>query len=118
VTLRKKTTYPSEFRICPEVKKEKKTTELQGWDEIAEFLGLPVTTAKRWQRSGMPVHRGGRYVYAVPDELNRWVSSETSSGSRVHIASENEDLAADLKQALSDARRKQKTKTKPERKAA
>jgi hypothetical protein len=100
------------------VKKEKKTSELQGWEEIAEFLGLPVTTAKRWQRSGMPIHRGGRYVYAVPEELNSWVSTETPSGSRVHIASENEDLAADLKQALSEARRKQNQKTKPVRKAA
>jgi len=115
----KGTTHSPEFRIWREVKNEKKqTTELQGWDEIAEFLGLPVTTAKRWQRSGMPVHRGGRYVYAVTDELNRWVSTETPSGSRVHIASENEDLAADLKQALSEARRNQKTKTKPGRNAA
>lgn len=105
--------------IWLEVKKEKtKTTEPQGWEEIAEFLGLPLATAKRWQRSGMPVHRGGRYVYALPDELNRWVSKETPSGSRVHIASENEDLAADLKQALSEARRNRKTKTKPGRKAA
>src|SRR5947207_14453017 len=92
--------------------------ELQGWQEIAEFLGLPVATAQRWEKSGMPVHRGGRYVYALPDELNRWVSTETASGARVHIASENEDLAADLKQALSEARRKQEQKTQPRRKAA
>src|SRR5438445_12842242 len=48
--------------------------ELQGWQEIAEFLGLPVATAQRWEKSGMPVHRGGRYVYALPEELNRWVA--------------------------------------------
>ena len=101
------------------MKKEKtQTAELQGWDEIAEFLGLPVATAKRWQRSGMPVHRGGRYVYAMPDELNRWVSAETPSGSRVRIALENEDLAADLKQALSEARRNHNQTSKSGRKAA
>ena len=51
-----------------------RSPELQGWQEIAEFLGLPVATAQRWEKSGMPVHRGGRYVYALPEELNRWVA--------------------------------------------
>jgi hypothetical protein len=61
-------------------KKEKdQPGELQGWEEIAEFLGLPVSIAQRWEKSGMPVHRGGRYVYALPDELNQWVSNESSS---------------------------------------
>jgi hypothetical protein len=57
----------------------------------------------------MPVHRGGRYVYAAPDELNRWLAHAP-----VHIATEGEDLAADLKRALSEAKRKRK----PARKAA
>jgi phage terminase Nu1 subunit (DNA packaging protein) len=73
--------------------------ELQGWQEIAEFLGLPVATAHRWEKSGMPVHRGGRYVYAMPDELNRWLGKE--SHAPIHISTEGEDLAADLKRALS-----------------
>src|SRR5438445_13794999 len=89
--------------------------ELQGWQEIAEFLGLPVATAQRWQRSGMPVHRGGRYVYANPEELNSWLSSESPSRFPAHIATtNNEDLAADLKQALVQA----KLKGKHARKAA
>jgi hypothetical protein len=45
-------------------KQDKNQRELQGWQEIAEFLGLPEATAHRWEKSGMPVHRGGRYVYA------------------------------------------------------
>jgi phage terminase Nu1 subunit (DNA packaging protein) len=78
-------------------KKDKnQARELQGWQEIAEFLGLPVATAQRWQKSGMPVHRGGRYVYAQPEELNRWLSKESSSRAPVHIATETADLAADL----------------------
>jgi len=85
-------------------KKAEKPKELQGWNEIAEFLGLPVATAQRWQKSGMPVHRGGRYVYADPDELNRWLNRESTSRSPAHIATANEDLAANLKQALSEAR--------------
>jgi len=92
------------------VKQEKKTREFQGWQEIAEYLGLPVATAQRWEKSGMPVHRGGRYVYAMPDELNRWVSKESSSRSPVHIADENADLSADLKRALPEARKRKATR--------
>lgn len=88
--------------------------ELQGWQEIAEFLGLPVAAAQRWEESGMPVHRGGRYVYALPEELNRWVAKESSSRSPVHIATEGADLTSDLKRALSEARHRRK----PSRKAA
>jgi hypothetical protein len=72
---------------------EKASRELQGWQEIAKFLGLPVATAQSWEKSGMPVHRGGRYVYALPDELNRWIGKESPSRAPVHIATENEDLA-------------------------
>ena len=95
-----------------------RSPELQGWQEIAEFLGLPVATAQRWEKSGMPVHRGGRYVYALPEELNRWVAKESSSRSPVHIATEGadltSDLTSDLKRALSEARHRRK----PSRKAA
>jgi len=87
----------------------KKTTndnrrELQGWDEIAQFLGLPVTTAQRWQKSGMPVRRGGRYVYANPEELSRWLNKESPSHFQTPIATENEDLATELKRALKEAK--------------
>jgi hypothetical protein len=85
-------------------KKAENTRELQGWDEIAEFLGLPVATAHRWQKSGMPVHRGGRYVYANPDELNVWLNRESPSRFPAHIATSNEDLATDLKRALREAK--------------
>jgi hypothetical protein len=57
----------------------------------------------------MPVHRGGRYVYAQPEELNRWLSKELPSRAPVRIVTEHEDLAADLKRALSEAKRKRKT---------
>lgn len=60
----------------------------------------------------MPIHRAGRYVYGLPEELNRWLGKE--SHAPVHIALENEDLSADLKRALSEA----KPKRKPARKAA
>ena len=36
-------------------------------------------------------------VYASPDELTTWVGSERGKSEPVHIASQNEDLVADLK---------------------
>jgi hypothetical protein len=86
--------------------------ELQGWQEIAEFLGLPITTAQRWEKSGMPVHHLGRYVHALPEELNRWVAKESFSRSPVHIATESTDLTSDLKRALSEARHRRKSSRK------
>jgi hypothetical protein len=91
-------------------KKKNQSGELQGWQEIAEFLGLPQAIAHRWEKSGMPVHRGGRYVYAIPEELNRWLSKESPSNLPVRVANEDEDLAGDLKQALSEAKRHKSTR--------
>lgn len=51
---------------------------LVGWKAIAAYLGKDVRTVLRWERDrGLPVHRppGGRgqSVYAIPDELDRWI---------------------------------------------
>ena len=56
----------------------------------------------------MTVHRGGRYVYAMPGELNRWLAQESHSRAPIHITTGSEDLTADLKHALSEARHKRK----------
>jgi hypothetical protein len=53
-----------------------KSRELKGWNEIAEFLGQTVSVAQRWQKSGMPVTREERSVYASPEALTAWVSTE------------------------------------------
>ena len=81
---------------------------LKGWGKIAEFLGQTVSVAQRWQKSGMPVTREGRSVYASPEELSAWVGTERGKKEPVHIASEGEDLLADLKQGLSFVRRRGK----------
>ena len=52
----------------------------------------------------MPVHRRGRYVYANPEELNRWLNKESPFHLQPHIATENEDLVADLKRSLKEAK--------------
>lgn len=51
----------------------------------------------------MPVRRQGRFVTTTPDELNAWLGRE--SGKSVHVATEDTDLAAELKRGLAFVRR-------------
>jgi phage terminase Nu1 subunit (DNA packaging protein) len=46
----------------PKVKPESKRRILKGWEDIADFLGQTVSVAQRWQKSGMPVTREGRFA--------------------------------------------------------
>jgi len=84
----------------PKIQKER----LKGWIEIASFLGQPVAVAQRWARSGMPVMREGRFMYASREELSQYLGREAGLDVAVHIATENADLSADLKRALAHAR--------------
>ncbi|MCL4524215.1 MAG: hypothetical protein M1453_10490 [Acidobacteria bacterium] len=58
---------------------------LNGWKEIASFLGRGVRTAQRWEKElGLPVRRihtgGGEVVFAMRGELDTWLAkSETQS---------------------------------------
>ena len=90
----------------PKSKPNSKGRVLKGWGEIAEFLGQTLAVAERWQKSGMPVTREGRFVYASPEELTNWGGRSEP----IHIASEGEDLVADLKQGLSYVGRQRKTR--------
>jgi hypothetical protein len=73
---------------------------LEGWTQIASFLGQPISVAERWAKSGMPIKHEGRSIAASPSELNLWLGRE-SQGEPVHIATETVDLSADLKRGLS-----------------
>ena len=77
---------------------------LKGWQQIAHFLGEPTSVVQRWAAEGMPVCREGRFVSTTPDELNAWLGRE--SGKPVHVATEQSDLAAELKRGLSYIRKK------------
>jgi hypothetical protein len=79
------------------------STELTGWQQIASFLGQPISVAQRWKKSGMPVTREGRRVHASPEALNRWLGHETT-GEPVQIATESGDLSSELKRGLSYVR--------------
>jgi phage terminase Nu1 subunit (DNA packaging protein) len=76
---------------------------LKSWKEIAAYLHKPVTTVQRWAREGMPVKREGRYVVASPEELSRWIGE--GSGETMHMVQPGEDLTAELKKAVTTARK-------------
>lgn len=83
-------------------------TRLQGWKAIADFLALPVATAQRWGRSGMPVRREGRFTVADPVELRQWLGKESEMPAPAHIATNRADLAEGLKQSISEIRKKKR----------
>lgn len=75
---------------------------LKGWQQISAFLGEPTSVVQRWATEGMPLRREGRFVSTTSAELNAWMGKE--SGKPVHIATENTDLAVELKRGLSFVR--------------
>ena len=87
---------------------QSKTEVLKGWTAIAEFLGQTPAVAQRWHNEGMPVTKDGRFMYAKPEELTLWVGTESAKRKPVHIASEEENLTADLKEALTYVRARRK----------
>ena len=88
----------------PAAKPRVQNERFKGWNEIAGFLGQPVAVVQRWARSGMPVTREGRFMYASREELSGHLGREAGLDVPVHIATENMDLSADLKRALAHAR--------------
>ena len=83
-------------------RQQKKTSgqsePLKGWQQIADFLGEPVSVVQRWGSEGMPVRREGRYVQTSREELNAWLGRD--AGSPVRVITPEADLAAELKRGL------------------
>jgi hypothetical protein len=82
---------------------------LDGWKEIASYLGRSVRTAHRWEkRLGLPVRRveGAKadIVYALRSEIDEWLEAKEKEGSdpfqqassKVPYAGASETLAAEL----------------------
>jgi len=98
-------------------KRMSESDSLKDWQQIAAFLGQPVSVVQRWADSGMPVEKRGRYVYSSREELNRWLGHE-SAGEPVHIATESADLAADLRRGLSYVRKRERVQDRKKKRAA
>ena len=88
-------------------KRKKPETEpdvLKGWQQIAAFLGQPVSVVQRWATEGMPVRKRGRYVESSREELNGWLGRE-SAGEPVQIVGKETDLGAELQRGLTFVRK-------------
>lgn len=94
--------------------KSKKTAteagKLKGWAAIAAFLAIPVSTAQRWAKDGMPVQREGRFTVADPKGLSAWLGRESHMAGPAHVATGATDLASALKESISAARRGRKAR--------
>jgi len=84
----------------PATKPRVQNERLKGWKEIASFLGQPVAVSQRWARSGMPVTREGRFMYASRD-VSPYLGREAGLDLPVHTATAKMDLSSDLRRALS-----------------
>src|SRR5882762_8375025 len=91
-------------------KPKPESDSLRGWQQIATFLGLPISAAQRWAKSGMPVTHQGRRVQASAGELNRWLGREAAEP--VEIVTESTDLSSELKRGLSYIRKQRHAQNK------
>ncbi len=71
---------------------------LQGWKDIAAYLGRSVRAAQRWERElGLPVHRikttDGQTVYANRAEIDAWRTSRDLPKPQPEEIDEPQDLA-------------------------
>jgi phage shock protein A len=77
---------------------------LNGWKEVAAFLGRGVRTVQRWEVLGLPVHRPhGRTrsaVVASSDELAAWFAAtpQRDMGSIAELQAKVADLEARVDQ--------------------
>ena len=72
---------------------------LDGWKEIAAYVGRGVRTAQRWEQElGMPVRRldtgGAETVYAFKEELDAWLLRQSRSGADKPAPAATPDEAA------------------------
>jgi tetratricopeptide (TPR) repeat protein len=75
---------------------------LDGWKDIAAYLGKAERTVKRWEgQRGLPIHRvpGGAKasVYALPIELDQWLASSAIADSEpvVSVAASDPEVIAE-----------------------
>ena len=59
-----------------------KIDRLWGVQDVAEFLGVPVTTLYQWRHHGIGPRsrRVGRYIRYDPDDVQEWFRSLDSTG--------------------------------------
>jgi hypothetical protein len=88
-------------------RKEQHSSEvklLEGWKNIAAYLGIPTGTAQRWAKDRMPVRREGRFTVADPKELSEWLGRESHMPGPAQILTGDTDVAGALKESIAAMR--------------
>jgi len=85
---------------------------LRGWAAIADYLKMPVATAQRWVKGGMPVRHEGRYTVANAEELRAWLGREAAMPQPTVIATNTADLATGLRKSIAEARKRRPKRAK------
>lgn len=78
------------------------SSELQGWKEIASYLGRSMRAAQRWETQyGLPVRRIGGTVFADRAELDAWKRSPPGQSAARAPGATDEDDAAHVEPATT-----------------
>lgn len=95
-------------------KKERKAgaadNRLKGWTAIANYLAIPVSTAHRWAKDGMPVQHEGRSTVADSEELRAWLGREAHMSAAAQILTDKSDVAEALKASIAAGKRSRKNR--------
>ncbi len=75
------------------------SSRLDGWKDIARYLGRDPRTAQRWEREGLPVFRDGGKVAAYTADLDRWRASRVTG--QPHVPAPQDSPGADLQATLT-----------------
>ncbi len=72
---------------------------LNGWKEIAEYVGRGIRTVQRWERElGLPVKRPRNHlrspVVAIPSEIDEWLRRRISRSAAITTKQEHGSLLA------------------------
>lgn len=86
--------------------------QLNGWKEIAAFLGRSVRTVQRWEKDfGLPVRRFGlskpESVFAIPREIDAWLETAQGVSARTGAGTAESARGASAAADAPDARRAQ-----------
>jgi hypothetical protein len=94
-------------------KPESESDLLKGWQQIAAFLGQPVSVVHRWATEECQLRKQGRHIETSREELNRWLGRE-SAGEPVKIVTPQTDISAELQRRLSFVRKQGQGQKKKE----
>jgi hypothetical protein len=66
---------------------------------------MPVSTAQRWAKSGMPVTRSGRNVVASRECLDLWMHDEVEASASTRVPKDKSNLTSEPGKSVHETNR-------------